>query len=87
MRDPKEAPSWSEKCCPRVGVRGEVIVKPRRLRDVERRIAIMDRFILRSFSCCGGVYVLDVSLLLLLLLLLLMLLLLLVVENVNGLVI
>jgi len=44
VRDPKEAPSSSEKCWPRVGVRGEVIVKPRRFRDVERRIAVMAMF-------------------------------------------
>jgi len=46
VRDPKDAPVGRRKCDPMVGVRGDVIVKPRRLRVVAASIANMDVWIL-----------------------------------------
>ncbi len=46
MSEPKDAPVGREKCVPIVGVRGDVIVKPRRLRVVAVRIANIDFWIL-----------------------------------------
>ena len=46
MREPKDAPVGKLKCWPRVGFRGEVSVKPRRLRVVAINIVQIVIFVL-----------------------------------------
>jgi len=56
VREPKDAPVGREKCVPMVGVRGEVIVKPRRLSVVAVSIANIDFWVavicLLCWCCC-----------------------------------
>ena len=48
VSDPKDAPVGREKCWPMVGVRGDVMVNPRRLSVVAVRIARMERLVFVS---------------------------------------